>query len=435
MKVQASTKTVEEGNGEHCCSSSGKTRRYFLALLLVVVLVDVAMQGHTYQSFSIGFESKLTEDGERPVCSSSSSLPGPSEYHIMQARDRAKSLASKEISTIMAIDHPAFQNMTKKYQPKDNWKKLHQPDVSVIGFPKAGTSQLYNILTGHPAMAPFHPNKEFCFSQAQTYLYSDDYEKIQQAFYDINTNLDDLSQAIYGQGTDPNAHGNLTTVNGCLGVHVALPMRQYLGRTKDSKLILLLRDPADWLWAAFNFWQNNKHHDAIQLEKTDWAKPQHHYRSPELFHEMLLAGDRYLPTVELMERFRNDVATLRSKLVAAARKAAPASVLVLKTEDMTPDRIVQSGFLEKLADFVGVELAGFNETTFGSFSNCGNSRGTESHCKKSSSAYTIAGGRSMLPESRELVYLYFAEECKYWQQNFGLIYKDCLDVRQKYVEN
>jgi hypothetical protein len=140
-----------------------------------------------------------------------------------------------------------------------------------------------------------------------------------------------------------------------------------------------------------------------------------------------------LPTVELLERFRKDVAAFYPQLAVAAEKDAPGSVLVLKTEDMTPDRVVESGFLQKLATFVGVDQAGFNTTTYESFSNCGNNRGIDAHCTQSSSAYEIAGGRPMLPESRELVYLLFAEECKYWKEHFGLIYEDCLAVREKYI--
>lgn len=158
-----------------------------------------------------------------------------------------------------------------------------------------------------------------------------------------------------------------------------------------------------------------------------------HDRSPELFHEMLLAGDQYLPLVELLERHRKGVAAFYPQLATAAEKDALESVLVLKTEDMTPDRVIESGFLQNLATFVGVDQAGFNTTTYESLFICGSNRGINSHCTKSSSAYEIAGGHPMLPESRGLVYLLFAEECKYWKEHFGLIYEDCLAVREKYI--
>ena len=99
---------------------------------------------------------------------------------------------------------------------------------------------------------------------------------------------------------------------------------------------------------------------------------------------------------------------------------------------MAPDRVKSSGFLQKLAAFLDVPVDSFDESTVGSFSNCGDKRGTGSQCKKTSSAYAIAGNRSMLEETRELIYLHFAEECKFWAEELGIVYENCLAVREKY---
>ena len=137
----------------------------------------------------------------------------------------------------------------------------------------------------------------------------------------------------------------------------------------------------------------------------DWASAENQYRSPELFHEMLLAGsDRFGPTAELIGKYRDRIANMFTRVIAAAAAADDSkSVMVFKTEDMTPDRIRSSGLLEKLADFLEVPLDGFNTTVVESFSNCGNSRGVDSKCTETSSAYAIAGNRPMLEESRDLV--------------------------------
>jgi hypothetical protein len=90
--------------------------------------------------------------------------------------------------------------------------------------------------------------------------------------------------------------------------------------------------------------------------------------------------------------------------------------------------------LDRLATFLGVSKDDFDDETVHSFRNCGDRKGgSKLNCKSKSSGYAITGGREMLKESRELVYLYFVEECKLWAEEFGIVYKDCLDVRAKYI--
>ena len=38
----------------------------------------------------------------------------------------------------------------------------------------------------------------------------------------------------------------------------------------------------------------------------------------------------------------------------------------------------------------------------------------------------------MLDETKELIYIHFAEVCKLWAEQFHIYYDDCLSVRTKY---
>lgn len=352
----------------------------------------------------------------------------PPPYLIEEARQRAVTydewtLKTKEADANLAFDHPAFKTTKEAYKRDPNWSKVLYPDIAIIGLPKAGTSQLYNILTGHPDLTKFHPQvKEYCFDFQHAANATGSPEEVQETFDGIAKRMNYTMHK-----------SSKKTVNACLDVAKALLMRQYLNRTNSSKLILLLRDPADWLWAGYNFWHRPEHHDAVAAFDYGWAEQPYQYRSPELFHEMLLAGNRLWPSVELLSYFRDKLNAMRVRVAAILRSFSPESILILKTEDMAPDMVEISGFLDRLAEFVEVPKDGFNQSTYGSFSNCGNKRGLGTLCQKSSSAYRVAGNRSMLPESRELVYLHFAEECYFWKRRLGIEYSDCLAVREKYV--
>ena len=60
--------------------------------------------------------------------------------------------------------------------------------------------------------------------------------------------------------------------------------------TKAACAMPRFRDPADWLWSSWNFFDQQKHLDAEGLGRNGWVK--RNYRSPELFHELTLDPSR-----------------------------------------------------------------------------------------------------------------------------------------------
>ena len=158
-----------------------------------------------------------------------------------------------------------------------------------------------------------------------------------------------------------------------------------------------------------------------------WAQKGSNYRSPEKFHELFSAGTKAKHFPSRFTAFRDSSVGHIHKLW---RYAGKENVLLLKSEDMRP-RLVNAtgGFLDKLSNFTGLDRSLYRDEDIFRISNCGNNKGAKSDCgTKTSSAYDIAGNREMLSKTRELIYLFFWEECKIWARDFGIEYPDCVNV-------
>jgi len=84
-----------------------------------------------------------------------------------------------------------------------------------------------------------------------------------------------------------------------LGVHLgSLLPYLYLGQPSNKKFIVIFRNPAERAWAAWNFWMYAD--DAVRRQGSDWAHAPVHYRSPEVFHELMVAGDGNSATAQFL---------------------------------------------------------------------------------------------------------------------------------------
>jgi hypothetical protein len=144
------------------------------------------------------------------------------------------------------------------------------------------------------------------------------------------------------------------------------------------------------------------------------------------------AGERNLFTRDLLGKFRDSARTTLQLLREATKKE---NILVLKSEDFAPHVVRESGVMQKLAKFLEVSEDLFDDEVVYSYGNCGDQKGESKKCTTASNAYTITGKRAMFEETRDLVYLQFAEECKFWMEQFDVHYQRCLEVREMYVEN
>jgi hypothetical protein len=226
----------------------------------------------------------------------------------------------------------------------------------------------------------------------------------------------------------------LLTVNGCLNLHDTWLHLHYL-HPADAKYFILLRDPADWLWAGWNFWVD----DALdgrsgQVAGADakklWASANTEYRSPELFHELIVSGHATKSGARLLDTLRRQTVTAGRRLVALAGQE---QVLFLKNEDMLPEHIDETGgLLDQIANFTGLARSKFKGPGLHTMLNCNDNKGFQSKCGSSSrGSYEIAGHRKMLEKTRAFIYLHYQEECQIWSKEFGVSYPDCVNVLEK----
>lgn len=324
-------------------------------------------------------------------------------------------------------------NVSQYFMPWKNFSHNSFADFSVLGFPKAGTSQLYKLLVSHSQTDSVFKRKEFCMDHNHFLDYTlPQHADDDNALRDLRKKLFQYHKQILKRRTivakDQSPRPFL--VNACLQPQEVEYHMAYTPMPEASKFFLLFRDPADWLWASWNFWvdKNLDHRPPIDH---DWASVGVHYRSPELFHELILSREA---TKSAAKRFR----TMREQTVHVPRRLlhllGKESLLFLKSEDMKASHGRLPQFLKELSDFTGLAVSQFDSNVAHGQTNCNAQKGYKNLCNATisaeshSSGYEITRHRPMLEETRQLIYIQFYEECKVWAEEFGVIYPDCLRV-------
>jgi len=311
--------------------------------------------------------------------------------------------------------HPALFPLDIRYTPKQEWKETAFPDLNIIGRPKAGTSQMYSILSSHPDAVAFHPNKEYCSKALQLWTGQRDQENVQKRLYDQARA--DHSRRV----ANKKLNATKRSVNACMNWQDVQLSMQYIQPNRGAKYLWLLRDPADWLWAVWNFWTHPI--DVEQNTPGKWTVQGKNYRTPELFHELVLSSNKTHDGDRLYRQLNSNL----PKIFSAFGKD---NVMLVRSEDMLPGVVDQrGGLLDQLSTFTGLDRNKFNPTTTHSMKNCNDEKGAyhTRGSKTPSSAYAIAGHRKMLQETRKVIYLQHWETCMIWKEH-GIEYPECLNV-------
>ena len=308
------------------------------------------------------------------------------------------------------------------------WKNFSHhsfADLSILGFPKAGTSQLYKLLSSHPNTEPVFKRKEYCVDHNHFLDYTMPHNQDNETLYHLQKKLWVYHKHVLHKRTI--APPSQMLVNACLQTVELDYHLAYAALPESSKFMLLFRDPADWLWASWNFWID-KNMDQPKPLDHDWASPGVHYRSPELFHELILSQGALKSAGK---RFR----TMREQTVHVPRRllylVGRNRVLFIKSEDMkaSNNNHNMDTFLGRLSNFTGLSQDKFDQNVAHGQTNCNAHKGFQNLChSSSSSAYEITHYRPMLQATRQFIYIQFHEECKVWAEEFGIIYRDCLQA-------
>ena len=285
-----------------------------------------------------------------------------------------------------------------EWKPEPSWVNNSFADINIVGFPKAGTSHLYRIIASHPEVEHFGPVKEFCMPE--------------------NASLEVMFNFCKRVAGDRRKK----TVNGCFRQAEVSRWWLYL-RQPRTKVIFIFRDPAAWLWAAFNFWFIQGF-DAPPSPQPNWAGS-NQYRTSELFHEGIVSGSRTSLGLFLNEFRYQSVVNPRQWIAMLGRN----SLLLIKSEDMSPaDPSRLGSLMDQISAFIGLTKDGFNKSIMGSRTNCGDMKGDTRVCHASSGTYQISGKQEMLPHTRDIIYLQFLEECNIWSKEFDVHYPACLNI-------
>eukprot|EP00934_Nitzschia_sp_Nitz4_P006606 Nitzschia sp. Nitz4//scaffold22_size323478//62989//64377//NITZ4_000509-RA/size323478-processed-gene-0.389-mRNA-1//1//CDS//3329542941//6596//frame0 len=363
---------------------------------------------------------------------------------IQSARERAQrdEYNRKKLYMVEQQNKEYYEKVQKlftfesKFAAWSNFSHNSFADLSIAGFPKAGTSHLYKLLLSHENTAPVFSRKEFCMNHYGFLDYTQPrHAENPQTMNELQKALFRYHKQLLNLRTDPTLTSQPRDlfINACLQTKELEYHLAYAPIPTTAKFFLLFRDPADWLWASWNFWID-KNLDVNPPVDHDWATVGIHYRSPELFHEFILSQEL---TATAGRRFRS----MREQTVHTPRRlqhtVGKERILFIKSEDMEPQHV--SGILRKISDFTGLSVTGFNETITQGRTNCNAQKGFQNLCKdkkpttsstgaKISSAYEITHNRPMLEATRQLIYIQFWEECNIWAEEFGVVYPECLQA-------
>jgi hypothetical protein len=322
------------------------------------------------------------------------------------------------------------------------------PDINVVGFPKSGTSHLYHVIATHPHVTPYAAGKEVCNLRPSSTMarkivkLKKHHQQQQQQQYSssldrhINNRTKSSSSSLSSLLLLSSPPTNMiTTVNGCLREDKLFAAIQQLQSPSSKKYILVFRDPADRLWSSYNFWYNSEMDTSVPLQY-DWTSSTIHYRSPELFHELIVSSGKLRASQFLYTQRNQSIAFPRTLIHRVGRD----NVLMIRNEDMLPDAVIpmnhqnntNNSFLDQLSTFTGLDRMLFQHNETQVIRNCNDSKGNgiKNVCNttKPTNHYDIAHGRPMMEQTRQLIYMMFWEECKIWSQEFNIHYPACLNV-------
>ena len=137
------------------------------------------------------------------------------------------------------------------------------PSIVIMGFPKCGTSYLFKALSTHPQILATK-RKELCIGGIKS-----------ETWWDFFTRL-----------PIPEDFGTKRVMSGCLHLGANKEAASSLC-ISDTKYVFIVRDVADMLWAAYNYWCiRSLNPDCSPGGRTSTITP----RSPEDFHALMVSN-------------------------------------------------------------------------------------------------------------------------------------------------
>lgn len=146
------------------------------------------------------------------------------------------------------------------------------PRLVVTGLPKAGTSALHELMEEHPNFVA-GAVKENCVGDLSSA------DSLWVYFKGLSSQLAAAKEV----GSRP-----AVLVSGCIHRDINIAIHTLLHQPTTT-YVIMTRDFSDMLWATYNFWCSPSYDGPEHCTDARWANRDHHYRSPEMFHEMVIA--------------------------------------------------------------------------------------------------------------------------------------------------
>ena len=137
------------------------------------------------------------------------------------------------------------------------------PAIIITGFPKCGTSAMYDLLSRYSGAVKM-AEKENC-----------PYTR-RRGHWEYFQSLPRMKYVSPGK----------LVIDACLDTPKNLLMREVVLRRPRTLYVVMVRNFADMLWSSYNFWCKREY-DGFACDNTRWIKAGM-VRSPELFHDMVL---------------------------------------------------------------------------------------------------------------------------------------------------
>lgn len=276
------------------------------------------------------------------------------------------------------------------------------PHIIIGGFPKCGTSALFALVSSHPDAVGTH-GKEHCMFFNET-----------AAFLEGLPSMEAL--------------GGKRLVSGCIALEHNEAMFELLQPRMPVQVILTVRDYADMAWASFNFWCVKWLDRNCSSSNGWWTLPEH-YRSPELFHELMVMQKEGAINALRTGNVFNDPLPYTNVIVQYERLVGPDRVLILDSDELQHN---PRSAWRKIAKFTGLSnnhphLHHFETVLY----NTHSARGQRSHSKSRAhrhGVYPISGHRPMLASTRALLDTAWMQDCVTLNKQYNLTLRACAGV-------
>jgi hypothetical protein len=330
--------------------------------------------------------------------------------------------------------HPVLAALDPRYAPDPAWSMA---DIHIAGHARAGVSFLYNILTHSGSAVPWNPEESnACVLQEQAPNTDVSYDTEWRYLTDTADSAQNVTdatlyqkklyryyQAQHEHAVEEHTTSDKMTVHGCMWTSDIQLSYYYLQSQmkQPPKFIYILRDPADLLYSIFRHYNLPTWDTTLRKRIAAPMDPLHHWRSPRLFHEMILSGEKSRPGHALLKWLSQP----RRRAHQLVSFAGSDNVLFVKYEDILAPT-APTHFLSQLAAFTGLD-ANDLQAAWTHVRSTVPFTTQQVSTDVTATLHALMEG-PLMPETRTLVYLYAYPECQAWKQAWNVEYLDCLNI-------